>query len=132
MTIPNKRLVGINPRLDNEGYSDDYTDALNRFVSVREVFGEHKKSIAKGGREVGRLVMGTLGKSEYEEHLVSLVMRAANAGEWRGIKRGLGRQIGLNSVVKKGFGYVTEFQGEKILLPSALYVVYCDAQLNTA
>ena len=130
MAIPNRELVGKNARLDNGVYSDDYMATLNQFATVDEVFGEHREAIAAGENVVGSLVMGTLSKSEYENHLVSLVMNAAKAGEWRAVVREPGRHFaGLDAVTDKHFGHVTEHEGKKFLLPSALYVVYCNEQL---
>ncbi|MBI2574743.1 hypothetical protein HYV82_02565 [Candidatus Woesearchaeota archaeon] len=129
MGIPRKELVGQNAGLVNGVYCDDYTAALNRFASVDEVFGENREAIARGEQgTVARLTMGTLGKSEYEAHLAALVMTAANAGEWRAVERGPQHMSGLEEVTRKHFGHVTEYQGQTFLLPSAMYLVYCNDQ----
>ncbi len=132
MAIPGKELVGKNARLNEGIYSDDYMAALNEFATVDEVLGEHKEAIANGEQNpVCRLAWGTLGKCEYENHLVSLVMTAAKAGEWRAVERIHGRQIeGLDVVTDKHFGYVTEHEGKTFLLPSTFYLVYCKAQIE--
>jgi hypothetical protein len=132
MTIPDRKLIGKNVKLDNGNYSDDYIAALNKFATVDEVFGQHKEAIAKGEQSpICRCVMGTLGKSEYENHLVSLIMIAARAGEWKAvIREPLTQNQGLETVMEKGFGYVVMNEGKKFLLPSAGYVVYCKERLG--
>ena len=131
MVIPRKELVGRNAKLQNGVYSDDYMTALNQFATVDEVFNQQKEHIAAGEIVVGRLVMDTLGKSEYENHLVALVMTAARAGEWRAVIRNpMVHNRGLDVVTEKHFGYVVEQEGKKFLLPSVLYVMYCQAQLQ--
>ena len=128
MGIPNKILVGQNPSLVDGVYSDDYLRALNEFASVDEVFGEKKQAIAEGERNaVAMIVMDTLGKSEYEQHLVALVMRAAKAGEWRAVERTT--IWGLDRVVEKYYGHVTKFEDKTFLLPSATYLAYCKENL---
>ncbi len=130
MTIPRKELVGQNVRLVDGVYSDDYLTALNQFASVDEVFGEQKEAIAKGEQNpVARLIMGTLGKSEYENHLFALVMIAAKAGEWKAVERGPQHMPGLDVVTEKHFGHVTKYQDRTFLLPSAMYLTYCKEQL---
>lgn len=128
MAIPNKQLVGQNASITDGVYTDDYIAALNKFATVDEVFRENKEAIAKGEMTpVATLIMGTLGKTEYELHLVSLVMTAAEAGEWRAVERKKHNQYdGLDAVVKNNFGHVTEFEGKTFLLPSAMYIVYCN------
>jgi len=130
MTIPNKELVGKNPKLEDGVYTDDYMNALNEFARVDEVFRESKAAIASGENIVGRLVMDTLGKSEYENHLVAIVMSAAEAGEWRAVVRESEKHIpGLDTVTRKHFGHVTAYQGKTFLLPSVSYVVYCNDRI---
>ncbi len=130
MAIPGEELVGQNARLAGGVYSDDYMNALNQFATVDDVFGEHKEAIAKGKHDpVARLVIGTLGKSEYENHLVALVMTAAKADEWRAVERGPEHMPGLDVVTQKHFGYVTKYGGKTFLLPSPVYVTYCKATL---
>ncbi|MBU0761361.1 MAG: hypothetical protein KJ600_03925 [Nanoarchaeota archaeon] len=130
MTIPNKELVGKNPRLKDGVYSDDYMAALDQFATVDEVFGKHREAIANGEHVVARLVMGTLGRCEYESHLVSLVMGAAKAGEWRAVVREPGRHFeGLDVVTERHFGHITKLEGKTYLLPSALYIAYCNEKL---
>ena len=131
MTIPTKELVGQNATLTDGVYSDDYMTALNQFAPVDEVMGEHREAIALGehGGPVAGLVMNTLGKSEYENHLVSLVMTAAMKGEWRAVNRSRMQMAGLDVVVEKHFGYVAKLEDKTFLLPSAMYVVYCKEQL---
>ena len=132
MTIPRKELVGKNAKSSDRVYFDSYMDELNKFASVDEVFGKHRTAIANGEScPVSNLVMDTLGKSEYENHLVALVMTAAKAGEWRAVLREPRKHTeGLKAVTEKHFGYVVEHEGQTFLLPSALYVVYCKQQLN--
>jgi hypothetical protein len=131
MKIPGKELVRRNASLRENRYSDDYLLTLNQFMNVNEVFGEHKAEVARGGNVVGRLVMDTLGRSEYENHLVALVMAAAKTGEWSAVLRKPNiHEEGLDAVMEKRFGYVIEIEGKKFLLPSALYVSYCKAQLE--
>ena len=131
MTIPGKELIGKNAQVSDKIYSDDYLRALNKFATVDEVFGQHRADIAAGGNSVGTLVMETLGKSEWEEHLVSLVMTAAKAGEWRAVVREEGKHTeGLDVVVEKDLGYVTKHGDTTFLLPSAMYVSYCKAKLS--
>lgn len=131
MTIPNKELVGKNARAQKDVYSDDYLKALNKFATVDEVFGEHKRKIANGENIIGALVMDTLGRSEWENHLVAIVMNAAKAGEWRAVVREPGMLVeGLDEITKKHFGFVVKHKGKKYLIPSALYVTYCQAQLE--
>ena len=131
MAIPGKELVGKNAILENGVYSDDYMVALNQLATVDEVFGKYKEDIAEGKNVVARLVMETLGKCEYENHLVSIVMKAAKAGEWRAVLREPGKHIaGLDVVTKKHFGYVAEHEGQKFLLPSPMYLAYCKANLE--
>jgi hypothetical protein len=131
MKIPRKELVGRNRRLENGVYSDDYMTALNELVTVDEVFGGYRKQIAEGGIAVGRLVMETLGKTEWENHLVSIVMTAAKTGEWRAVLRDPRNQLeGLEAVTDKNFGYVVQHESKTFLLPSALYVTYCQAKLG--
>lgn len=135
MTIPitpGKELVGRNARLEDGVYRDDYIAALNQFASVDEVFGEHRQAISKGDHYiVGNLVMGTLGRTEWENHLVSIVMNAAQSGEWRAVLREPRRQTeGLDAVTTNNYGHVVEHEGRKFLLPSALYVTYCQAKLE--
>lgn len=130
MAIPSKKLVGKNQVLVDRVYSDDYIKALNRYVSVDEVFGEHKKEISKGEFcPVARFTMGALSKLEHENHLVALVMRAARAGEWRAVERGPEHRSGLDEVTEKSFGYVIRYQDKTFLLPSARYLAYCKEQL---
>jgi len=124
-------LVGENARLENDVYYDDFMSVLNELVTVDEVLGEQREAIAKGETTpVANLVMGTLGVCEHENHLVSLVMEAARAGEWRAVSRGEGQIYGLDSVVEKGFGYVTEHEGKKYLLPSVHYIEHCRRQIK--
>jgi hypothetical protein len=131
MSIPRKQLVGKNATLTDRGYSDDYLTALNEFATVDEVFGPYRKQIADGGNVVGRLVMETLGRSEWENHLVSIVMTAAKAGEWRAVIRQPGRHDeGLDAVTEKRYGFIVQKDGKRFLLPSANYVAYCQAQLD--
>ena len=132
MTIPGKELVGKNARLEDGIYSDDYMAALNEFATVDEVFGKHKEAIAaRKHNPIDRLVMDTLGVSEYENHLVALVITAAKAEEWKAVERKPGKHIeGLDVVTEKHFGYVTEHEGKTFLLPSAFYLVYCKAQIE--
>ncbi len=131
MAIPGKELVGKNARLNEGIYSDDYMDALNEFATVNEVLGEHREAIANGEQNpIFRLVSGTLGKCEYENHLVDIVMTAAKAGEWRAVEREPRHKPGLSVVTDKHFGYVTEHEGKTFLLPSALYLTYCKAQIE--
>ena len=126
MTIPGRELVGQNAQLVGGTYTDDYMVALNQFVTVDEVLGENRQAIAKGEHTpVARLVMDTLGKCEYENHLVALVMAAAKAGEWKAVKRGQQHMPGLDVVVDENFGYTTKYQGKTFLLPSAMYLAYC-------
>ena len=129
MSIPQKDLVGKNARIEEKGvYRDDYLDALNKFAPVDEVFGKDRKAIAKGEWEpVANLVMDTLGKAEWENHLVAIVMTAAKEGEWRAVPRGPQHQDGLDEVVEKKYGFVVNL-GKKFLVPSAFYVNYCLAQ----
>lgn len=130
MTIPGKELVGKNAKLIEGVYFDDYMNTLNQLVSVDEVFRQHKKEIAEGQFDpVANLVMGTLGKSEYENHLVALVMTAAKTGEWRAVERGSQHMPGLDVVVNKNYGYVSELEGKTFLLPSLMYISYCKEQL---
>ena len=130
MVIPRKELVGRNARLEGDVYLDDYMDALNQFATVDEVFGEQKEAIASGKNVIARLVMGTLGDSEYEKHLVSIVMNAAKAGEWRTVHRKKTYTLaGLDAVTRGNLGYVIEHGDEKFLLPSVNYVTYCKGKL---
>lgn len=129
MTIPSKQLVGQNAGLVDGVYSDDYLKALNQFVTVDEVFGEQREAIAKGEwTSVARLVMGTIGQSEYENHLAALVMKAAKVGEWRAVERESRHMPGLERVTEKHFGYVVKYKNKTFLLPSAIYLTYCDEQ----
>lgn len=131
MAIPKKELVGRNARIENGIYLDDYLTALNEFSSVDETFGKHKEAIAAGKDAVASLVMGTLGRSEWENHLVALIMTAAKAGEWRAVFRdSFKHREGLDAVAEKNFGYVVEQNGETYLLPSAAYVSRCQAELD--
>src|SRR3989344_3502809 len=126
MAIPGRELVGKNSQLVDDVYSDDYMRALNSFATVDEVFGQHRKDIVGGGSSVNRVVMGTLGRSEWEDHLVALVMVAAEAGEWRAVVREPNRHTaGLDEVEKRHFGYVTEYGEKTFLAPSAMYLAYC-------
>lgn len=130
MAIPGKELIGENARLEDGIYSDDYMDALNQFATVDEVLGEHKEAIAKGEQNpISRLIADTLGKYEYEFHLVDIVMAAAKAGEWRAVERGPQQRPGLSAVTDKQFGYVTEHEDKTFLLPSAFYLTYCKEHL---
>lgn len=132
MTIPRKELVGRNSRLENEVYLDDYMTALNEFATVDEVFGNQREAITnRHCSTVASLVMGTLGKAEHEFHLASIVMNAAKAGEWRAVVREPGKHYdGLDNVEHKGFGYVVDHEDKKFLLPTALYVTYCQRKLD--
>jgi|GEM_PF-4127870 len=125
MTIPDKSLVGQNAVLKNDIYTDDYLRALNAVAPVDEVFGRHKKAIARGESIVGKLVMDTLGKTEYEHHLVTLVMTAAKTGQWSAVKRAPWNLSGLEEVIYKKFGHVAIHEKETFLLPSLTYVAYC-------
>ena len=131
MTIPGRELVGKNAQLIDRVYTDDYLHALNQFATVDEVFGQLKESIAAGEHTpVAKLVMGTLGKCEWENHLVSLVMGAAKAGEWKAVVREPFKHTdGLTVVEERNFGYVVKQGGERFLMPSASYVTYCKERL---
>jgi len=130
MKIPDKTLIGKNAELVEGVYSDDYMNALNNFASVDEVFGKNKEAIAKGeNTPVARLIMGTLDKAEYENHLVSIIMTAAKNGEWRAINRGLQHMPGLDEVTRRHFGHVTNYKGQTFLLPSPMYLTYCKEKL---
>ncbi len=132
MAIPRKKLVGQNPTVVDRIYSDDYLKALNEMVTVDEVFGNQRTAIAKGQPVVGRLVIGTLGRTEWENHLVSLVMTAAETGKWSAVVSEPDKHLpGLEEVQKRHFGYVTDYQGVKYLLPSAMYVAYCQENLSS-
>ena len=131
MTIPSKKLVGQNARIEEGKYLDDYLEALNRFAPVEEVFGGYREGVAKGEyTPVARLIMDTLGKTECENHLVALVMAAAKSGKWSAVKRRGEYMAGLEVVVEKNFGYSVKNGNKTFLLPSALYLVYCKAQLD--
>lgn len=131
MAIPGRELVGKNAQVTDKEYNDDYLRALNQFATVDEVFGQHRKDIAAGGDSVARVVMGTLDRVEYENHLVALVMTAAKEGEWKAVFRHPYRHApGLDVVEQKHFGHVVK-QGEKtFLLPSAMYLAYCKEELS--
>lgn len=129
--IPGIELVGKNASLHDGVYNDDYMTALNDMASVDDVFGRHKQDIAEGKNAVGWLVMDTLGKSEYENHLVSIVKKAAKAGKWVAVLREQYKHTdGLSVVEGKNFGYVAEHEGQKFLLPSAHYLTHCKARLE--
>jgi hypothetical protein len=132
MAIPRRELVGKNATVKNGIYSDEYLKALNNFATVDEVFGYYRKQIASGGNAVGRLVMGTLGRTGWENHLVSLVMVAASVGEWRAVLREKHHNSGQEAVVDKNFGYFVDLGEKRFLLPSAHYISYCQAQLEEA
>ncbi|MBT3405077.1 hypothetical protein HN832_04095 [archaeon] len=130
MTIPSRKLIGQNVILDDEIYSDDYMRILNRESPVEDVFGKHKSAIAQGKNVVARLVMDTLGNSKYEQHLVNLIMRAAKVGEWRAREVKGRKDYGLDAVLEKKFGYLTEHKGKTYLLPSFLWTVHCHTELD--
>ncbi len=131
MTIPSKELVGKNPKLVNGAYIDDYMIALNEFATVNEVLGKHREAIADGNfHPTARVVMGTLDRFEYENHLAALIMVAAKTGEWRAVERGTLQKCGLEVVTERHFGYVVEHDGETFLLPSAKYLAHCKAELE--
>ena len=126
MMIPRRELVGRNARLEEGIYRDDYLTELNKVMPVDEVFSGCREEIAHGGNIVGRLVMETLRKIEWENHLVSIVMTAALSREWRAVFREpLIHDKGLDAVTKKHYGYVVEHEGKRFLVPSPLYVTYC-------
>ena len=131
MTIPGKELVGKNAQLENGDYTDDYLVALNQFATVDEIFGQCKECIANRERTpIIRLVVGTLGKKEFENHLESLVIAAAKAGKWKAVVREGEYANGLNVVVERNFGYVIKHEDKTFLLPSAIYLKYCKTQLS--
>ena len=123
--IPSKELIGQNASLNNGVYSDDYMIALNKFASVDEVLGKDKEGISKRRIDpIARIVMGTLGRSEYENHIGELLIVAANRGEWSAIERNH-HQNSLDVITKKHFGHVATYQDRTFLLPSAMYVTFC-------
>ena len=126
-------LIGIDPEIKDNNYSDKFTHSLDEIFPVDEVFGEHKKSIASGTWEViPSLVMDTLGKSKWENHLVSIVMTAAKTGNWLGVVREPGKHIaGLDRVQEKHYGHVVEHEGKKYLIPSLHYVTYCKEKIDS-
>ncbi len=129
MTIPSKSLVGKNARVVNGEYIDDFIYALNNYAIVGEVFGKNQAKIAKGESDsVAMLVMDTLGHLEYEFHLAALVITAAKNNSWSAVIRERQHEPGLSEVVKKNFGYVVEYSGQKYLLPSVKYIDYCKEQ----
>lgn len=130
---PGKELVGKNVRIVDGQYNDDYLTALNQFASVDKTFGRYRADIAKGGNSVGRVIMGTLGKNEWENHLVALVMGAAKAGEWKAVVREpYVHTSGLDAVEGKKFGYVVKHEKKTFLLPTALYLDYCKRELASS
>lgn len=131
MAIPGKELVGQNAIVVGEKYLDDYLIALNTLAPVDEIFGDQRRDISQGGRIVGRLVMGTLGRTEWENHLVSIVMTAAKEGKWSAVVREPELHLpGLDEVENRHFGYIIDHKGIKYLLPSLMYVAYCKEKLS--
>ncbi len=131
MTIPDRKLVGKNAKIEDDIYRDDYLRALNQLVTVDEVFGKYREKIKNGKEIIGDLVYDIFNKKKHEAHLVSLVMHAASAREWVAVVREPGKHIdGLDEVTEKCFGYVTDHKGKKFLLPSLAYVAYCNDKLK--
>jgi len=56
-------------------------------------------------------------------------LATAKEGKWVAVERNQGQILGLDVIVKKGFGYATEHQGRMFLLPSVSYIVYCQERL---
>ena len=130
MAIPVKKLIGNNAKVHRGVYTDDYIGALNQFATVDEVLGSHKNAIARGKQDpICKIVMGTLGVIEFEDQLVSLVMKAARAGEWRAVKTEA-HPNWLKVVAEKNYGYVVEHEGKTYLLPSAYFLVHCKEELD--
>ena len=130
MIIPGKKLVGWHQTIVDDIYNDDYLRALNKFASVDDVLGKDRDTIAKGEfNSIARIVMGTLGKEEYERHLAALLIVSAKAGTWQAVERVENQTNGLDVVKEKHFGHVIGYltaQGtRRFLMPSAMYVTYC-------